>query len=161
MGRGALRLADRTLNWMATDPRAEASLTQTFGNMGLDLVPVLGPLKKYADARAMFREDDPLMKSEGRKLCVIALLEASFDVVTMGGSILIPDEALTYLRTIRDYQRRARKMTNGAKLFPDPLSLVAGALLKVPGLTSLVDRILSFAVDKASGIAAAESPARD
>lgn len=149
-GNLASRAAAAGLDWIAADPRAQASLGRAIGALGIDLVPFLGPLKKYADARAMYKENDPLLESEAKKLFVIACAEAAFDTVTLGGSAFVPDEALTYLRTARDLHRRARAVTSSSGLIPDPLTLAAGLILKIPGCDWLADRALRFATNSSA-----------
>lgn len=137
------RALDYTLQLIAADPQAEASIARAAVNIGYDIVPFLGPLKKFADARALYRTADPVLMEEGRRLCLIAVLEAALDIGTLGGSAFMPDELITGLRTAGDYYRRAARTAKGVGLSKDPLSLLAGAVLKFPYLSKSIDTILT------------------
>ena len=137
---------DKLLSTFAADPKAVATISSGLASLGIDLLPFLGPLKKIADGRALFQQDCPELKTEGRTLCLIALLELGIDAATAGGSVLLPDEILTYPRMLRDYQRRMKQEENPSKMFPDPISLAVRAILKIPAISKLVDRAITATI---------------
>jgi hypothetical protein len=139
---------DNALSSIASDPKTVASVASGLAAFGFDLLPFMGPIKKFADGRALFLQNNLDLKNEGRTLCLISLLELGLDAVTAGGSALIPDEILTYPRMLRDYQRRMQQQTSPAKMFPDPVSLVVRGLLKIPGVSSILDRAISATIAK-------------
>jgi hypothetical protein len=127
---------------LAADPSTKASFGSGVFNLGIDLVPFLGPLKKVADARALVHHENPTLQHEGRTLFVLGALEMLLDTITLGGSAFLPDEILTYPRLIRDYQRRANQETDAKSMFPDPISCAIRGALMIPGANELVDSLL-------------------
>jgi hypothetical protein len=135
-------LISGALGLLSADPDKRASFGAGVANLGIDLIPFVGPLKKLADARALVHHNDPALQHEGRTLFVLGAAELLLDTVTVGGSAFIPDELLTYPRMIRDYQRRANQERDPRSMFPDPVSMVIRGLLSVPGASALVDALL-------------------
>jgi hypothetical protein len=132
---------------LSADPNKNASFASGVANLGIDLIPFVGPLKKLADARALVHHGDPVLQHEGRTLFVLGAAELLLDTATVGGSALLPDELLTYPRLIRDYQRRASQERDTKSMFPDPVSMVIRGFLLIPGVTALVDSLLGKSND--------------
>lgn len=138
------RVFDRLMSAIASDPKQERFIS-FLGRFGFDFVPIVGPLKKFADARELYRVG---YLNEARTLCLISLVEGAIDAgeiagipFTAGGSLLFPDEALTELRNVRETVRR---LSGGRILFPDPLTLAAKLVVAIPGIRNFTDRILRY-----------------
>ncbi|MCB0352650.1 MAG: hypothetical protein KDD64_03970 [Bdellovibrionales bacterium] len=123
-----------------TNPKASATVLDVGAKLGIDLIPVVGPFKKFADARALYSMEDEKLKRDAKVLLLIAAVELGLDVGTAGGSVFLPDELLTWLRTAKDTQRRLRGAGGVLRFLPDPLSFVGKFVVR----SRLVSRVLHF-----------------
>lgn len=144
-------ILDRALSLIAADPTRD-SLVSVLSRFGVDFFPLVGPLKKYADARELFRTGDKKLAMEGKTLFLIALVEAGVDVAelvaapgTAGASLLFPDEIFTTLRNLRDTIRR---WSGGRISLPDPLSLISRGVLFIPPVSRAVENALSYGMPR-------------
>jgi len=76
------------LSKIARDPRDEFSPGEKIARMIILMVPLIGPTKRYADARRMYefgrKEDDQLKIQVARRECLLAFGEAGLDIGTLG-----------------------------------------------------------------------------
>lgn len=135
------------LGLFSADPDKRASFGSGIVNLGIDLIPFMGPFKKLVDAHALVHHNNPVLQHEGRTLFVLGAVELLLDTVTLGGSAVLPDELLTYPRLIRDYQRRANQEKDPKAMFPDPVSILIRGFLMIPGASTLIDSLLGKSTD--------------
>ena len=133
---------DKAMSFIASDPDKARSVLETMGKVGADLVPFLGPVVKYADARELYRAGHV---KEAKRLCCIAAAEMVLDVATLGGSAAIPDELLTALTTVR--QGMKNSSTASKVLKTDPLSFTADMICHIPGVDDALTAMLTFGME--------------
>ena len=115
------------------------------------LVPFVGPYLRYAEARELYREDDPQARERARRLAVIALADLALDAGSAGlsktaagsgGALEILDGAVNLAElsamalTIRDAFGDERAVE----------SLAGRALAEVDGLADVVEMLLTVDV---------------
>jgi len=73
---------------IARDPSDGVTSIEKAGRIVVLMIPFIGPTKRYADARALFKVGselpDPAKKQEARRECLVACAEAGLDIGTLG-----------------------------------------------------------------------------
>ena len=76
------------LNSIAKDPDVDLTTTERVGRIVVLMIPLVGPTKRFADARKQFEsgeiEQDKLKMQKARRECVVAMAEAGLDIGTLG-----------------------------------------------------------------------------
>ena len=81
---------EKALRASAVDPTKEPAREELALDLAIKLVPFVGPVKRYANARALYEEAAPKNATarvqEAKRQCLLAATEEGLDIATLGSS---------------------------------------------------------------------------